>query len=237
MKRLISFMMMVMLAFSIFASTTTVLNIEATVAEIQPTYSLEGKLTYGKNTGKEDTTKSTTTQSVSIDEGSTTTVKLEAPNARFTSGTETTINNVTTDRDDDTFVVEVSLIQSEARYYGNVKVEFQFSEITYDVTANNKGTPNGTYSTGFPTKVEQSYSRTGTIALNVGGISTLANGYCYLNLEYTLFGYFIKNGTKITTLKATYDIPTWTDDDTDSSGYFPFGTYSGTVTVTISDRS
>ena len=230
-----------MLAFSAFASATT-LNIEATVAKINPTYSIEGKITYKKNEGKDtkgtSTTASATSDIVSVDEGKAATANLKADNIRLTSGTE--VDNV--DRDDDTFIVEVSLIQTEARYSGNIAVEFTFSELSYDNEKNGK-TVNGktvdttaTYKTDYPT-LTQEYTRSSTLALNVGSLTiTDKTGKGTVNLEYTILGYFIKDGTKLTTVKATYTIPPYVED-TSSAAYLPFGVYSGTVTVNITDRS
>lgn len=236
MKRIITLLLIGMLAFSAFASTT-ILNIEATVAKINPTYSIEGKITYKKNEGKDakdtSTTASATSDIVSVDEGKATTANLKADNIRLTSGTE--VNNV--DRDDDTFIVEVSLIQTEARYSGNIAVEFTFSELSYDNTKNGKTVDTtATYKTDFPT-LTQAYTRPGTLALNVGSLTTTdKTGKGTVNLEYTILGYFIKDGTKLTTVKATYTIPPYVGD-TSSTAYLPFGKYSGTVTVTITDRS
>ena len=231
MKRLISFMMMVMLAFSIFASTATTLNINATVAKISPTYSLNGYITYGQNHGNGGTSR-INTSSVTVAEGNTATITAE--DVRLTKNTDIT-------KDDNTFVVTVALIQNESRWYDTVNVEFQFSKISYNTTANgNQSTlPEGTYETDYPSTVT-AVNRGATVALTVGTLddSTIAtDGKCNLNLEYSVFGYFIKSGITVTTLTATYDIPEWKTDDTDNGGYFPFGTYSGTVKVIISDRT
>ena len=231
MKRLISFMLMVMLAFSIFASTTTTLNINATVAKISPTYSLNGYITYGQNHGNGGTSR-INTSSVTVAEGNTATITAE--DVRLTKNTDTT-------KDDNTFVVTVALIQNESRWYDTVNVEFQFSKISYDITANgNQSTlPKGTYETDYPSTVT-AVNRGATVALTVGRLddSTIAtDGKCNLDLEYSVFGYFIKSGITVTTLTATYDITEWKTDDTDNGGYFPFGTYSGTVKVIISDRT
>ena len=230
MKRIITLLLIGMLAFSAFASTTT-LNIEATVAKINPTYSVTGSITYGKNAGNEATTTRTTTDTVTVAEGDN--GDLKAPHARFTNSTE--YNSV--DKDDDTFIIKVSLLQTEARWTAPVTVKFDFSEIKYSkgVADNQSNDPAGVFTTGKPSKITAKLRDT-TVALAVTGAAESTTGDYTATLTYSPFGYFIKSGAEIVSLTATYTIPEWKDNtsETATAGYMPFGTYTGTVTVTIS---
>lgn len=230
MKKIITLLMMGMLAFGIFASATT-LDITATVAKINPTYSVTGSILYGKNTGKEASTTTTTTGTVTVEEGKN--GKLTALNARFTKSTE--YNSV--DKDDDTFIIKVSLLQTEARWTAPVTVKFDFSEIKYSkgVADNQSDDPEGVFTTGKPSKITAKLRDT-TVALAVTGGAESTSGDYTATLTYSPFGYFIKSGAEIVSLTATYDIPAWDDEnsETTTNGYMPFGTYTGTVTVTIS---
>ena len=231
MKRIITLLLIGMLAFSAFASTTTTLNINATVAKISPTYSLNGYITYGQNHGNGGTS-TVNTASTTVTEGNKGTITVE--DIRLTKNTDNT-------KDDNQFIVTVALIQNESRWYDTVNVEFQFSKISYDITANgNQSTlPKGTYETDYPSTVT-AVNRGATVALTVGtlNVSTVnTDGKCNLDLKYSVFGYFIKSGITVTTLTATYNIPEWNGDDVDSNGYFPFGNYTGSVKVIISDRT
>ena len=231
MKRIITLLLIGMLAFSAFAynaADTTTLNIEATVARISPTYSLNGYITYGQNDGNGGTSTKTTS-SVTVAEGNAATIKAE--NIRLTSNTNTT-------KDDNTFKITVALIQEEARWNEKVKVTFNFSRISYatDKTGNQTTSPAGMYSTDYPTTVTAA-NRGNTLALTISDLDSTflkTTGNCSLTLDYNIFGYFMKSGLTLTTLTATYDIPDWKDDyyaEKGMEGYFPFGTYTGQVTV------
>lgn len=226
-RKLITILMFCVFALGLFADTTSIINVELTVAKISPTYSLEGSIDYGKNTGAETATTKTTVGPITVNEGANGTLRAE--NIRLT-------NNTDTSKDDKQFNLTVVLKQNEARWSDDVNVTFAFSKFTYsDETTKSGETLGGTYTTDYPTEVIAT-KRADTIALSVGDLSALTNGKCSMTLNYSIFGYFIPSGTTIVTLKAVYDVPSFDNTKLDGEGYFPYGNYKGSVTVTISSR-
>lgn len=226
-RKLIIILMFCVFALGLFADTTSTINVELTVAKISPTYSLEGSIEYGKNTGAEIATAKTSAGPVTVNEGNSGTLRAE--NIRLTNNTGST-------KDDKQFTLTVALKQNEARWSDDVTVTFAFSKFTYsDETTKSGETLGGTYTTDYPTEVIAT-KRADTIALTVGDLSALVNGVCSMKLDYSIFGYFIPSGITIVTLKAVYDIPSFNNTKPDGDGYFPYGNYKGSVTVTISSR-
>ena len=219
-----------MLAFSAFAAETTIgtstLNIIANVKSITPTYSLRAisQTTYDEKNdpfllNKKDSSTSAGVENITTDVDTT-------KGTRFTNNTNTT-------KDDKTLTVYISLIQSEARYGTDVNVKFEFTALSYSGETTQGGeTLTGKFATNLPT-VTMAHKRAETIACQVEDTNVAAgttNGVYSFKLNYSIFGYFMKENTGLVTLKAVYEIPAYATSGEEY--YMPFGAYTGTVKVT-----
>lgn len=228
---------MVMLAFGIFAGTfaTTanpaVLTINAKVEEIIPTFILRAS-----------TDSSLTVGSTTVDLGSNTDdiATLDTGTHRFTKGVGGTV------ADDNSLVVYFGLVQNESRYASDITVSMEFSKLKYIGNGDTNDMPKGTttdtlkddYATELPV-IDGISKRSSTIGLTVGDFTKNdANSndekITYTStLDYSIFGYFIRKDTTLILFKATYNLPTYSDN----RAYMPFGNYQGTVKVTYTSNT
>ena len=214
-----------MLAFSAFAADyTSTLYIEAKVAEIVPTFILKASTT------------DTFANEVSLGLTSTTAQTLNTGTHRFTRN----VGN-TAIADDNSLTVYFALYQNESRYAEDVSISFEFTALKYIGNGDTNAMPQetstdkleGNYKTGLPT-VEKTFTRTASLGLIVSDITkdttkTATDTVTYkIDLDYSIFGYFIKSGEQLSVFKATYLLPSYDG----ATKYMPFGNYKGTVTVT-----
>ena len=225
MKRIITLLLIGMLAFSAFAADyESTLYIEAKVAEIVPTFILKASTT------------DTFADEASLNLNSSTAVTLKTGTHRFTRNVGNT--EIT---DDNSLTVYFALYQNESRYAEDVSISLKFTTLKYIGNGDTNVMPTetatdkleGNYETELPT-VEKTYTRDASLGLIVSDIAkdttkTATDTVTYkVDLDYSIFGYFIKSGEKLSCFKATYMLPSY--DGT--TKYMPFGNYRGTVTVT-----
>lgn len=215
-----------MLAFSLFATDYKAdLYITAKVAEIVPTFILKASAT------------DTFSNSVSLGLNSATPQTLDTGTHRFTRN----VGN-TAAADDNSLTVYFALYQNESRYAKDVSISLKFTALEYigngDTNAMPTGeTLEGNYKTELPT-VEKISTRTASLGLIVSDIAkdtteTSTDSVTYkIDLDYSIFGYFIKSGEQLSTFKATYQLPSYDG----KTKYMPFGNYKGTVTVTYTSN-
>lgn len=221
MKKIITLLMMGMLAFGIFGATesTSTLTISATVEEIVPTFQLQASLnkTFLTHTDLNSTGGSTAT--------------LDTGKHRFINGITDLFNSTT---ENDTLVVYFRLLQTASRYATDVGISMTFTPLVYE----NKKTEtlDGTYYTDLPV-ISDTNVRAGSLGLIVDAFTPTETSTTTKspkdtieyksNLDYSIFGYFIPANTTLLTFTATYKMPARDE----STKYMPYGTYIGTVTV------
>ena len=221
-----------MLAFSAFAADlgSSTLTINAKVTGKNPSYIMvasntEGDITLEKLSGA--TVKAMETHST---------------NDIYADGSSTTAANKTI-----TFYLGIA--QTESRFNSDVTLSLAFSKLTYagvEVTKDNQKTtekPNDTEYDPIPApEVSVTAHRSTTLALTVPETltkdtthSSTDTSIYTLDLDYSIFGYFMKDNTGLMTMKVVYTIPA-TITDSSAKASMPLGTYTGTVTLTATSK-
>ena len=229
MKKIITLLMMGMLAFGIFASATntSTLTILATVKDITPTFQLQSSLV-SSFISHED-----------LDSTNGSTATLDAGAHRFINGKTDLFNSKT---ENDTLVVYFRLLQTESRYATDVNISMTFTPLVYagrngdELTSRDNENVEGNYYTDLPV-LSYIDERPESLGLKVESFTTTATSTTpsastdtieYTSkLDYSIFGYFIPANTTLITFTATYNMP----PRDESTKYMPYGDYKGTVTV------
>ena len=229
MKKIITLLMMGMLAFGIFASTTntSTLTISATVKDITPTFQLQSSLVSSFTSHKD------------LDSTNDKTATLNAGEHRFINGKTDLFNGKT---ENDTLVVYFRLLQTESRYATDVNISMTFTRLVYagrngdGLTSRDGENVEGNYYTDLPV-LSEIVTRPESLGLKVESFTTTATSTTpsastdtieYTSkLDYSIFGYFIPANTTLITFTATYNMPARDE----STKYMPYGDYKGTVTV------
>ena len=233
MKRIITLLLIGMLAFSAFAGTqisSASLTINAKVTGKNPSY-----IMVASNTAGDITLENLSGTTVTATE-------THLTNDIYADGSSTTDANKTI-----TFYLGIA--QTESRFNSDVTLSLAFSKLTYagvEVTKDNQKTtekPQDTEYDPIPAPAVTATShRSTTLALtvpeNLTKDTTNSSGdtsIYTLDLDYSIFGYFMKDNTGLMTMEVVYTIPaTITDSDTRAS--MPLGTYTGTVTLTATSK-
>lgn len=215
-----------MLAFSAFAAVkpstaglSSTLTINAEVAAITPSYKMVA---------------------------SNSTLTLEST-ASATEMTSHKTENLRADGTAETVTFYLGIAQLQARYNSDVTLTLKFSNLTFKENEKTKTSTETASYTPIPAPTVTTLTggqRSETVALKVGDLtsgstSDTENTYT-IELDYSIFGYFMPSTTGLMVMKVDYTVPTTVTEDLktaeNAKGYMPLGTYTGTVTLTATSK-